>query len=125
MIAAAGEAGPLIGETGGRAGTPPSGASGGQGHQRRQPPGCAHSGAAPVYASCVADDTIPVATLESLQGADEAAGLLRANGIKCAVVDPLPSSSTVFGNTLGSGYTLVVALEDEERAKEALEGIDS
>ena len=79
---------------------------------------------AQVYASCVADDTIPVATLESLQGADEAAGLLRANGIKCAVVDPLPSSSAVFGNTLGSGYTLVVALEDEERAKEALEGID-
>ena len=81
--------------------------------------------AAQVYASCVADDTIPVATLESLQGADEAAGLLRANGIKCAVVDPLPSSSAVFGNTLGSGYTLVVALEDEERAKEALEGNDS
>ena len=38
VIAAAGEAGPLIGETGGRAGTPPTAASGGQGHQRRQPP---------------------------------------------------------------------------------------
>ena len=81
--------------------------------------------AASVYASWVADDTIPVAMLESQQGADEAAGLLRANGIKCAVVDPLPSSSAVFGNTLGSGYTLVVALEDEAWAKEALEGIDS
>lgn len=77
-----------------------------------------------MYASRVSDDTIPVATLESLQGADQAADLLRAHGIKCAVVDPLPSSSAVFGNTLGSGYTIVVAVEDEERAKEALEGID-
>ena len=58
---------------------------------------------------------------ESLQGAHEAAERLRASGIKCAVVDPLPSSSAVFGTTLGSGYTLVVAIEDEARAIEALE----
>lgn len=70
----------------------------------------------------VRDDTRPIATFESLQGAREAAEQLRAGGIKCAVVDPLPSSSAVFGTTLGSGYTLVVAVEDKARAVELLEG---
>ena len=67
-------------------------------------------------------DTTPIAVLESREGADEAAERLRANGIKCAVIDPLPSSSAVFGITLGSGYSVVVAVEDEQRAKATLEG---
>jgi hypothetical protein len=33
-------------------------------------------------------DTVPIATFQTREGADEAAGLLRANRIKCAVVAP-------------------------------------
>ena len=60
-----------------------------------------------------------------MEGAREAAEQLREDGIKCAVVDPLPSSSAVFGTTLGSGYTLVVAVEDTARAVEVLEGTET
>jgi hypothetical protein len=83
------------------------------------PSGCAQNAC---YAPpALPDDTTPIATFESLQGASDAAEELRASSIKCAVVDPLPSSSALFGTTLGSGYALVVAVEDKARAIEVLE----
>jgi hypothetical protein len=66
--------------------------------------------------------TVPIATFLSRPAADEAADLLRANRIKCAVVDPPPLSSVL--GTVGDRprYTLIVAPEDENRAREALGG---
>ena len=68
-------------------------------------------------------DTVPIATFLTRQAADEGADLLRANGIKCAVVDP-PSLSSVLGRALGDRpqYTLIVAPGDERRARESLDG---
>jgi hypothetical protein len=68
-------------------------------------------------------DTVPIATFLTRQAADEGADLLRANGIKCAVVDP-PSLSSVLGRALGDRpqFTLIVAPGDERRARESLDG---
>jgi ABC-type amino acid transport substrate-binding protein len=65
-------------------------------------------------------DTVPIATFLTRPAADEAADLLRANRIKCAVIDP-PVMSSVLG-TVGDRpqYTLIVAPEDEGRAREYL-----
>jgi ABC-type amino acid transport substrate-binding protein len=67
--------------------------------------------------------TVPIATFLSRPAADEAADLLRANRIKCAVVDPQVMSS-VLGLSMGDRpqYTLIVAPEDEARARESLGG---
>ncbi len=64
-------------------------------------------------------DTVPIAELESQQGAEEAADLLRANAIKCAVVDPMNAGPFP---SMGGGHVVVVAVEDEAAAREALEG---
>lgn len=68
-------------------------------------------------------DTVPIATFQTRQGADEAAGLVRANRIKCAVIDP-PGMTPVLSLAMGDRprYTLVVASEDERPARDALEG---
>jgi hypothetical protein len=71
-----------------------------------------------VYAAQV-PDTVPIAELESQQGAEEAADLLRANGIRCAVVDPMNVGPFP---SMGGGHVVVVAVEDEAVAREALEG---
>jgi hypothetical protein len=68
-------------------------------------------------------DTVPIAMFLTRQAADEGAELLRANQIKCAVLDPPPTS---FGLGLVMGdrpeYALIVAREDGRRAGDALEG---
>jgi hypothetical protein len=68
-------------------------------------------------------DTVPIATFLTRQAADEGAELLRANEIKCAVVDP-PRMSSGLGIIMGDRpqYTLIVAPEDERRARDSLAG---
>jgi len=68
-------------------------------------------------------ETVPIATFLTRPAADEAADLLRANRIKCAVIDP-PVMSSVLGLSMGERpqYTLIVAPEDEGRARESLGG---
>ena len=73
-------------------------------------------------------DTVPVATLPTREEADEAAARLRASGIKCAVVEPPADAAPgVLGGGMAgwdSAYTaafgVVVATEDEARARECL-----
>lgn len=73
-------------------------------------------------------DTVPVAMLDTREQADAAAEQLRAAGIKCAVVDP-PSGATpgVISGGMTDAFSayrprfgVVVASEDEERARERL-----
>jgi hypothetical protein len=66
-------------------------------------------------------DTVPIATFLTRAAADDAAGVLRENRIKCAVVDP-PVMSSVLGPAMPDrpGYTLIVAPEDEGRARDYL-----
>jgi hypothetical protein len=67
--------------------------------------------------------TVPIATFLTRQAADEGAELLRANQIKCAVIDP-PAMSSVLGRAMGDRpqHTLIVAVGDERRARESLDG---
>jgi hypothetical protein len=65
-------------------------------------------------------ETVAIARFQSRQGADDAAGLLRANQIKCAVVDPPPPTFWSMG--VRQDVAVVVAREDERRAREALDG---
>lgn len=67
--------------------------------------------------------TVPIASFLTRQAADEGADLLRANAIKCAVIDP-PAMSSVLGRAMGDPpqYTLIVAPGDEPRARESLDG---
>ncbi|HEX5248517.1 MAG TPA: hypothetical protein VFW14_02510 [Gaiellales bacterium] len=70
------------------------------------------------------DDTTPIASFRTPDAADAAAELLRANAIRCAVADaPLPPVDPLSpGLPQGEGHTVVVASEDAERAREALDG---
>ena len=70
------------------------------------------------------DDTTPIASFHTADAADAAAELLRANAIKCAVADsPLPPVDPLSpGMPQGEGHTVVVASEDADRAREALDG---
>ena len=70
------------------------------------------------------DDTTPIASFTTPDAADAAAGLLRANAIRCAVVDsPLPPVDPLSpGMPQGEPHTVVVASEDADRAREALDG---
>ncbi len=69
------------------------------------------------------DTTVPVATFETRPGADEGAELLRANGIRCAVVDPPVGIGALVGISRPvGGYAIVVASDDEEPARETLDG---
>jgi ABC-type amino acid transport substrate-binding protein len=66
-------------------------------------------------------DTVPIATFLTRSAADAAADVLRANRIKCAVIDP-PVMSSVLGPAMADRprYTLIVAPEDEGRARDYL-----
>jgi hypothetical protein len=66
-------------------------------------------------------ETTPIASFRTLDGADAAAALLRANTVRCAVVTlPTPADSVFPG--AHDDYALVVAAEDADRAREALDG---
>jgi len=69
-------------------------------------------------------DTTPIARFETRQGADAAADLLRANAIKCAVVDPPtpPVDPLSPGMPHGERHLVVVATDDADRAREMLDG---
>jgi hypothetical protein len=69
-------------------------------------------------------DTTPIARFETRQGADAAAELLRANAVKCAVVDPQtpPVDPLYPGLPHGERHMVVVATEDADRARETLDG---
>lgn len=69
-------------------------------------------------------DTTPIARFETRQGADDAAELLRANAIKCAVVDPpMHLVDPLYPGLREAEYhTVVVAAEDADRAREAIDG---
>jgi hypothetical protein len=69
-------------------------------------------------------ETTPIARFETRQGADDAADLVRANGVRCAVVDPPmdPVDPLYPGLRDARYHTVVVATEDAERAREALDG---
>jgi hypothetical protein len=70
------------------------------------------------------DDTTPIASFHTSDAANAAAELLRAKGIKCAVADPpLPPVDPLSpGMPPGRRHTVVVASEDADRAREALDG---
>jgi len=70
------------------------------------------------------DDTTPIASFRTADAADAAAELLRANAIKCAVADPSepPMDPLYPGMPQGEGHTVVVADQDADRAREALDG---
>jgi hypothetical protein len=66
-------------------------------------------------------DTTPIAGFRTWGDADAAAELVRANGIKCAVVElPMPINAIV--PTPSDDYGLVVAAEDAVHAREAIDG---
>ena len=69
------------------------------------------------------DDTTPIASFHTSDAANAAAELLRAKGIKCAVAEPQapPMDPLAPGMPQGERYTVVVASEDAERAREALD----
>src|SRR5262245_50248992 len=69
-----------------------------------------------------ARETEPIASLETREGAEEVARILRANGIRCAVVGPPEQQVTwIYGVRLNT--TVVIAPADEAAAREALQGI--
>ena len=73
-------------------------------------------------------DTVPVATLETSEAAEAVAEQLRADGIKCAVVDPAADAApgvfsggvTGWDQAYRPTFGVVVASEDEARARECL-----
>lgn len=73
-------------------------------------------------------DTVPVAMLDTREEADAAAEQLRAAGIKCAVVDPpadaapgvISGGMTDAFSAYRRAFGVVVASEDEDRARECL-----
>lgn len=69
--------------------------------------------------------TVTIARFQTYDGAEEAAELLRVNHIKCAFTTPPPDLTGLlsFVGSANLGYPLIVAVEDHERAKEALRGI--
>jgi hypothetical protein len=69
-------------------------------------------------------ETTPIARFLTRQGADDAAELLRANAVRCAVVDPPWHLVDPFYPGLrDAGYhTIVVADDDAGKAREALDG---
>jgi hypothetical protein len=69
-------------------------------------------------------DTTPIARFLTRQAADDAAELLRANAVKCAVVDPpMHLVDPLYPGLREAGYhTVVVADDDAGRAREALDG---
>ncbi|HXD71214.1 MAG TPA: hypothetical protein VN615_15215 [Gaiellales bacterium] len=69
-------------------------------------------------------DTTPIARFLTRQAADDAAELLRANAIRCAVVDPpMHLVDPLYPGLREAGYhTIVVADDDAETAREALAG---
>jgi hypothetical protein len=69
-------------------------------------------------------ETTPIARFLTRQGADDAAELLRANAVKCAVVDP-PAHlvDPLYPGLRDAEYhTVVVAEDDADRARKALDG---
>lgn len=70
------------------------------------------------------DDTSPIASFRTSDAADAAAELLRANAVKCAVAEsPLPPVDPLSpGMPQSEPYTVVVACEDADRAREVLDG---
>jgi hypothetical protein len=69
------------------------------------------------------DDTTPIAYFRTGPGAEAAAALLRANAIRCAVVElPTPLTGVLPWGMTNENYALVVAREDADRAREATAG---
>ncbi|HEY2868454.1 MAG TPA: hypothetical protein VGJ11_03035 [Gaiellales bacterium] len=69
-------------------------------------------------------DTTPIARFLTRQAADDAAELLRANDVKCAVVDPpMHLVDPLYPGLRDAEYhTLVVAADDAGQARQALDG---
>ena len=69
-------------------------------------------------------ETTPIARFLTRQAADDAAELLRANAVKCAVVDPpMHLVDPLYPGLREAGYhTVVVADDDAGPAREALAG---
>jgi hypothetical protein len=69
-------------------------------------------------------ETTPIARFQTRQGADDAAGLLRTNAIKCGIVDPPMHLIDPLdpGLRRADRYTVVVATDDADRARETLDG---
>jgi hypothetical protein len=69
-------------------------------------------------------ETTPIARFQTREGADDAAELLRTNAIKCAIVDPPLHLIDPLdpGLRRADRYTVVVATEDIDRARETLDG---
>jgi len=66
-------------------------------------------------------DTTPIAGFRTWGDAIAAAELVRANGIKCAVVE-LPTPINAVVPTPSDDYGLVVAAEDAVHGREAIDG---
>jgi hypothetical protein len=66
-------------------------------------------------------DTTPIAGFRTWGDANAAADLVRANGIKCAVVE-LPTPINAVVPTPSDDYGLVVAADDAVHAREAIDG---
>jgi hypothetical protein len=69
-------------------------------------------------------ETTPIARFLTRQAADDAAELLRANALKCAVIDPpMHLVDPLYPGLRDAGYhTVVVAADDADAAREALDG---
>ena len=69
-------------------------------------------------------ETTPIGRFQTRQGADDAAELLRTNAIKCGIVDPPMHLIDPLdpGLRRADRYTVVVATEAADRARETLDG---
>jgi hypothetical protein len=69
-------------------------------------------------------ETTPIARFQTREGADDAAEMLRTNAIKCGIVDPPMHLIDPLdpGLRRADRYTIVVATEDADRARETLDG---
>ena len=69
-----------------------------------------------------ARETEPIASLATGQGAQEVAQILRANGIRCAVIGP-PDQQVIRPYAGRFNTTVVIGPADDTAAREALQGI--